>query len=208
MTCDEIRKRLPDAAYDALPADQGATVAAHLRDCADCRRHAEELAHVRGLLRVEPTPPVRVDVAGVYRAAAAASATPVAALAAPGRGGWCGGRGAPSRHVRPPRIPRRGTPVRRALEGTARGTHDTAARCRHRAGAGPSPEEWRVANALLQALVDDARMRDAQYQQDVGRLREQIEDVQRLTARRWASAEKDIRALYLVHFSTAKGANP
>ena len=73
---------------------------------------------------------------------------------------------------------------------------------------GPSLDEWRVANALLQALVEDAKSRDVQHQEDVAQLRLLIDDLQRQTSRRWASAEKDIRTLYLAHFSTGKGANP
>jgi anti-sigma factor RsiW len=74
MNCDDLRHRLPDLAWDALEPDEGAAITAHLRDCPGCRRELEDLRQVRGLLDAAPTPPVQVDVAAVYRAAAADAA--------------------------------------------------------------------------------------------------------------------------------------
>jgi hypothetical protein len=207
MNCADLRDRLPELAYQTLPAEQQAVIAIHLRECPDCRRTLEELRHVRCLLDATAAPPVRVDVAGVYRAAAADEARRLKrwrrlALAACAAAaallvvvvGRLEFRVEAHQFV----VRWKAPPGPTAPEITP--VLPVASPC-------PTPEEWRVANALLQALVDDAKMRDVQ-QQDVARLRRQMEEFQRLTARRWASAENDIRALYVAHFSTGKGANP
>ena len=72
----------------------------------------------------------------------------------------------------------------------------------------PSPEEWRTANALLQALADDAKMRDLEHQQDIGRLRAEMEELRRQAMQRRVSTDRDIAALYTAQFSTGKGGNP
>ncbi len=212
MSCTDCRDRLPDLAYDALPPNEEATITAHLRECPACRRELEELRQVRSLLDAAPAPPARVAVAAVYRSAAADEARRLRrwrrlALAA------CAAAAAlllilvsrlefgveahqfVVRWQTPP-TPETPTPAPQVVVAPPV------------APPGPSPEEWRVVNALLQALVDDAKMRDVQQQQGVARLAAQIDELQRQSTRRWASAESDIRALYAAHFSTTKGGNP
>ncbi len=212
MNCADCRARLPDVAYDSLPAGERTTVAAHLRDCPECRRQVEELRQVRGLIDAAPTPPVRVDVAAVYRSAAAEEVRRLrrwrrlaltACAAAAALLLFVFGRiefrvEAHQFVVRwkappPPETPAPSPPeVAVAPPASA---------------PGPSPAEWRVVNALLQALVDDAKLRDVQQQQDLARLRERIDELQRQTSRRWASAEQKITALYNALLTTSKGEN-
>jgi hypothetical protein len=60
----------------------------------------------------------------------------------------------------------------------------------------------------VQALVDDGKLRDLQHQQDIAKLRDRIDQLQRLMTTRWASAQEAIHTLYLAQFPTQKGANP
>jgi hypothetical protein len=211
MNCADCRPRLPDAAYDSLAADEQAAVVAHLRDCAECRRQMEELRQVRGLIDAAPTPSVRVDVAGVYRSAAAEEVRRLRrwrrlALTA------CAAAAALLVFVFG-RIELRIDAHQFVVRWKAPPALETHAPAPQVAVAhpapppGPSAEEWRIANALVQALVDDAKLRDVQQQQDLARLGERIDELQRQTSRRWAAAEQRITALYNALLTTSKGGN-
>jgi hypothetical protein len=213
MNCDDLRHRLPDLAWDALEPGERGPITAHLRDCPGCRRELEELRQVRGLLDAAPTPPVQVDVAAVYRSAAAdaarrsrrwrrvalAACVAAAALLLVLVGRLEFRLEAHQFVVRwkappPPETP---APSPQIVAVTPLA-----------APTGPSPEEWRVVNALLQALVDDGKLRDLQHQQDIAKLRDRIDQLQRQMTTRWASAQEAIHTLYIAQFPTRKGDNP
>jgi hypothetical protein len=212
MNCAEVRERLADAAYDALPAEEQSLVGAHVRGCPECRRQAEELRQVRVLLDAAPAPLVRVDMDDIYRTAAAAAESRrlrrwrrlalAACAAAAALLLFVSGRLEVRVDAHQLVVRWKAAPAPEAPAPTSPAVAAAAP-----PAPGPSPAEWRVANALLQALVDDAKLRDVQHQQDVTRLRAQIEELQRQTTRRWALAEQKITALYNALLTTAKGAN-
>jgi hypothetical protein len=54
MTCTDVRKLLPDRALGDLDAEPAAEVAAHLRECADCRAEDGAFGRTLGALRAAP----------------------------------------------------------------------------------------------------------------------------------------------------------
>ena len=54
MTCTDVRKMLPDRALGDLDAEPAAEVAAHLRECADCRAADGAFGRTLGMLRAAP----------------------------------------------------------------------------------------------------------------------------------------------------------
>ena len=54
MNCEEVRELIESHALDALPRDEALNVRAHLRECADCRAHAEDSQRLAQLLRLSP----------------------------------------------------------------------------------------------------------------------------------------------------------
>jgi anti-sigma factor RsiW len=70
--CTAVRPLLPEAVYGDLSPDRADAVRRHLAACAGCRAEFAALQEVRDALGAAPAPPpVRVDVARVYREAAA-----------------------------------------------------------------------------------------------------------------------------------------
>jgi anti-sigma factor RsiW len=71
MTCSEIRDRLALLVYGDLPPQETAQVRDHLQACPACRHEEAALRQVRHLLDAVPAPRVSIDLAGLYRQAAA-----------------------------------------------------------------------------------------------------------------------------------------
>jgi len=213
MNCADLRDRLPELAYDALAPEEQTQMTDHLRDCLHCRRELEELRQVRGLLDAAPVPVVRVDAAAVYRAAAAAEKRRFRrwrrlALAA-------GAVAAALLLVLLGRLEVRLEAHQFVLRWQAPPAPETPAAPAPQTPAAaasspthPDPREWQDVNVLLQALVEDARMRDVQHQQDMTRLRAQIEELRRQNVRRLTAAAQQESAHFIAQIPTRKGANP
>ncbi|HEY1379538.1 MAG TPA: zf-HC2 domain-containing protein [Gemmataceae bacterium] len=207
MTCPDVRPLLPAHVYGDLPPDEAAAVAGHVRDCPACRAESAALAEVRLALDATPTPPVRVDVPGLFHAAAdrqarsarrwRRAAVAAAALAAGlvvvlglrlhvtvGTGHITIAWGEPrelSREAPPSAV----APV--PLAGGSRLNEDF-------------DDRLRLQQELIHALAADVEDRDRRRAAETDAIRGRLDAVQRLAAQRWAEAERWMNALYVAQF--------
>jgi hypothetical protein len=211
MTCHDARDLLPDLAFGGTDPDRGKALEAHLAGCAACRRELHELRHVRGLLAAVPPPDVRVDVAALYRAAAAREARRARrwrrlALAA--------GAAAAAAVVLAvgARLEVRVGDRQVVLRWGAGPTPEAPpapAPVAHAAPPLPAPaaseEQLRLLGELVDALAADARDRDLRTRAELTRLRTLLVELGERDARRWSAAERDIDAMYAAQFGRKKG---
>src|SRR5262245_47861708 len=72
MNCEQVRALLPERAYCELPAAQQGELLQHLSTCPACAGASRDLDALRQCLDAAPEPAARVDLAALYREAAAA----------------------------------------------------------------------------------------------------------------------------------------
>jgi hypothetical protein len=220
MNCQQVRDALPEFLYGGLTPDAAARIDAHLNDCPACRRDAEGLRCVRRLLAAAPAPEPRVDAPALCRKAAELQARRLrfwrraAAAAVLVTAASLGLALVPRLEVRlsgqelavrwgrpeaPPAPPPPADPSPRADPTPPKGD------------SSPSPaseERMRVLSELVQALAEDGRKRDYDHAQEVARLRDQLHELERQSARRCAATERDVEALYATQFKSQKGEKP
>jgi hypothetical protein len=208
MNCADARELLPLCAYDDLPADRRASLDRHLAGCPICHRELAELREVRSLLDATPAPLIQVDVAEVHRCAAADAARRVrrwrrlavaglAAAAALLLVVWSGlecrveGHQFVLRWGAPPPAPEPPPP---APIVQAKPTLPPEAEAR-----------LRLLSELVNALAADAAQRDASQRAEVAALQARLDRLRQQDLARWATLERDVRALYNAHFPNRKG---
>ncbi len=210
MNCADVRARLPALLYGDLPADEADPIRQHLARCASCREEHATVARVRRLLDAVPAPAVTVDLARLYREAAAQQdrrlrrwrRVACAALAAAAavvltlllsrmevrldanqvvlRWG-----AVPAPPETPPPAPRPEPPVVATLPT---------------ASIAEIEQELRLLNELVQALSNDADSRDERRQREIARLRGQVQVLQQQMTVLRLTTEKDVAALYAAQF--------
>ncbi len=194
MNCSQARDRLPDLLYPDAPRDGRGEVEKHLGGCPDCRREMEDLRRVRGLLRAAPAPPeVAVDVAALYRAAAdrqarrlrrwrraAAALAGVAALLLVGLASGLEVRVGADQVVLRWGAAAPQEPLPAPAPSAPVPSHD---------------DRTRVLSELVQALALEVQRNDVDRQQELARLRGELDDLRRQDLRRWALTERDLAAL-------------
>lgn len=212
MNCTEVCTRLPAWLAGDLPADEMSQLNAHLADCPSCRQEQTALIEVRRLLDAVPTPAVAVDLARLYRDAAerqrrrlrrwrrlacasvAAAAVLLLALLLARMEvrldghqlvvRW-GGDPAPEQPTPP-------APTPQVVE---------------RVVAAPSPatveieQQLRLLTELVQALSHDADLHAERRQQEMSRLRNEVQGLQQQLTQLRLATEKDVAALYAAQFS-------
>jgi hypothetical protein len=216
MNCPEVRAHLPGLLYDDLNPDEVAAVEHHLTTCPACRRERDALERVRQALAAVPAPAVQIDLPRLYRQAAelharrarrwrraaltlgAVAALLLFAVLLRLRVGLEGRRLVVSWGEVPP------APLRAA----GREREDPAPPVRI---VGRKPRSARnlearlvVVNQLVHALAADVEGRDDQQQQQLDRLRVQLEGLRRTLDRRWTETERSVSALYAAQFRLPK----
>jgi hypothetical protein len=203
MTCTEIRAQLPLYLYGDLSGDESAAVVTHLHECPECRFELAELRRTRTALDELPTPPVRVDVAGMsvtlaerrvrrWRRLALAGVALAACLLVGfalrlnvtiGDGrlliAWSeASRGHESpENLNSPAAHAAGSPRLDALD-----------------------ERLQLQEQLTRALIADLDARDCRLAADLEAVRQQVIAVGQFAARQWAEAERTMSALYVAQF--------
>jgi anti-sigma factor RsiW len=204
MTCSDVRRLLPIHAYGDLSPAEAAVVADHLRECVACRAEAGALDQVRSALDVAPTPPVRVDVATLFRrdadrrarrwrrlaiagAALAAGLLLVVTLrlhVTIGHGqlviGWRAETslsGEPKATTVAPPAVASGSPLNNHLD-----------------------DRLKLLQELTAGLAADVDARDRQRQAEIAAVHARLDAVQRAQTVRWADAERTMSALYVAQF--------
>lgn len=217
MNCAEVLDRLALLVYGDLSVAETALVEAHLADCASCRTKRSELDRVRLALDSVPVRNLQINMNALYqrlagrevsrarrwRRAALAIATAAAALLI----ALVGFR----LHVR---VQKHELLVR---WGEAQTTEAPTAR---RSVEGPPavpkvPEptslrdEVHTLAELIQAVAADVDSRDRGRQQEAAALQARVESLQQQLARLQSATERDVAALYAVHFPpNPKGVRP
>lgn len=209
MNCTDARARLPALLYGDLSADEASQVQAHLARCPSCQKESAALAQVGRLLDAVPAPAVAVDLPQLYREAAERRQrrlrrwrrVAVASLAAAAvvlvvflsrvevrldahqlvlRWG-----AAPA----PPEVPSPPAPLPPPVVVAA-----------PTASADEVEHQLRLLTDLVQALSNDADLRDARRQQEMTRLRAQVQSLQQQLTQLRLVTEKDVAALYTAQF--------
>jgi hypothetical protein len=218
MNCTDVRARLPALLYGDLPSGEADQVRLHLGRCDSCRNEYAALADVGRLLDAVPAPAVTVDLAGLYREAAAresrrlgrwrriawaALATAAAVVLALLLSRvevrldanqvvvrW----GAVPVPPEPPPAPRPEPPVIAVAQ-----TAPTA----------EIEQQLRLLNEVVQTLSNDADSRDERHRNEIDRLRAQVTALQRQLADLRLATEKDVADLYATQIpEKEKGASP
>jgi anti-sigma factor RsiW len=224
VNCTEVRAALPGLLYEDLPPDDRVPLDQHLAGCPACRAELAELQRLTNLLDAIPPPPVNVAVADVYRLVADRQTLRLrrwrrvaltAGLAAAVLLACLFGRGLEARFESHQFVLRWGTPPPLPVA-------EVPAPVPAPPIPVPAPKEpttlvslpadaeerLRLLQALVQALADDATSRDLQHQLEVARLRAEVADLRRQDFDRWATVERDVRALYSAYVLTRKGNEP
>jgi hypothetical protein len=219
MNCADVRLRLPALLYGDLSADEARAVRAHLARCPSCQREQAGVAEVRRLLDAVPAPAVAVDLPRLYREAAARHErrlrrwrrVALASLAAAAAVlltvllsrleirldshqlvlRWGDVAAAPEVHPSPPSMPQ---PQERSLAAaSAPLTADVE-------------QQLRLLTDLVQALSNDADLRDDRRREEIARLRGQMQYLQQQITQLRLTTEKDLSALYAAQLpEKAKG---
>jgi hypothetical protein len=207
MNCAAVRARLASLLYGDLPAVEADEVRQHLTRCPSCREEQTAIAQLRPLLDAVPAPAVAVDLPRLYRDAAAGQArrlrrwrgAAVAALAAAAAVivallvsrlemrmdahqlvlRW-GAVPAPPDQAPPPAPPREERPI---IPAPVVSTAEVE-------------QQLRLLRELVQAVSNDADLRDERRQQEIAQLRGRMHGLeQQMTQLRLATA-RDVSALY------------
>jgi hypothetical protein len=214
MNCPEVRAALPEYVYGEMAPEAEAQLAAHLKTCPGCEGEAAGLRQVRRLLAAAPAPEVRVNAPQLYRKAAerqsrrvrrwrraalTACAAVVLLAAATALARLEIHVGASELVVRwgPAPVPTPPAPMVQVPPSAV-----------ERPDLSSIEDRLHLLGELTQALAEDGRERDAQREQEIARLREQIRQWQGLSAQRLNAMEKDFDALYVAQFPSRKGGNP
>jgi hypothetical protein len=213
MNCADVRLRLAALLYGDLPDDEASEVRAHLARCPSCRREQVRIAEVSRLLDAVPAPPVAVDLSRLYREAAvrherrlrrwrrvglialAAAAAVLFAVLIPRLEvrvdanqvvvRWGDVAAPPQPHPPPPRPPQ---PEERSVAAAPP------------ASTADVEQQLRLLTELVQALSNDADLRDGRRQEEMSALRARVESLQQqITQLRLATA-RDVSALYAAQF--------
>jgi hypothetical protein len=224
VNCTEARAALPGLLYEEWSPDERFALEQHVGACPACRAERDELHRLTNLLDASPTPPVSVDVAEIYRLVAERQALRLrrwrraalsAGLAAAVLLACLFGRGLEAHFESHQFVLRWGSPPVPVAEGPAPVPSPPIPAPPPPKEPTPPPslpadaeERLRLLNALVQALADDANSRDLRHQVEVARLRAEVEDLRRQDFERWATVERDLRALYNAYVLTRKGNEP
>ncbi len=219
MNCANVRAYLPALLYGDLPANEVEAFRQHLAGCPSCRNEYATIGQLRRLLDTVPAPAVTVDLPRLYRDAAEQQARRLrrwrriacASLAAAAavvltvllsrmevrldanqvvlRWG-----AVPEPPAPPPPAPRQEPPGITIAAATSTAEID---------------QELRLLNDVVQTLSNDADSRDERRQQEIGRLRAQMQSLQQQVNEMRLATEKDVAALYSARFpEKEKGASP
>jgi hypothetical protein len=216
MNCTEVRSRLAGLEYGDLPTDEANAVRAHLVYCPDCQAEQARLTQVRSLLDEAPTSPVRVDLPRLYREAAdqqmrrlrrlrrlAFAAVAAAAVIVIGvflsrievrldsgqlvvRWGTVPAREEPAP---PPSVPSPAPPTVAVSPVTS--TADLE-------------QQLYLLTELVQAISNDADLRDEKRQRELSVLRTRVQALQEQLTELRLTTEKDVSALYSAQFPNSK----
>jgi hypothetical protein len=222
VNCSEVRARLPYLLYDDLSAEERLLLDQHLAGCAGCEAERAELQHLTACLDATPTPAVHVDVAEVYRRVTERQGRRlrrwrrlalISGIAALLMLSTLFGRNMEVRVESHQVIVSWGTAPRPADHPEPVPSTSTQVSTPKELPPAPSlpaesEERLRLLQALVQALADDATTRDLTHQQEVARLRAEVDDLRRQDFERWSSVERDLRALYGAYVLTRKGNEP
>ncbi len=215
MNCDAARNFLPGLLYGDSSPEEAGQVQAHLDGCAACRAEQASLARTRRLLDAAPVASANVDVARLYREAAAlqerrlrcwrrlavatlAAAAAVVLLAlAPRLEVRCEAhqfvvRWGETPAPEPPALAPPEPPIVVA-------------------SAPPSAEvegRLRLLGDLVQALSNEVEARDGRRQQDMAALEAQVLALRRQAGELRLAVEKDVAALYTAQFPETKKGGP
>jgi Putative zinc-finger len=216
MNCSQLRNLLSEWLDGDVAPTTAVAVEAHLVACTECRREGEALKQVRQALDLVPPATAEVDLPQLYRTAAETQER----LARRWRRRACVGGGLaaalalfavlPALEVRieghqfvarwgsPPAVPSPVLPAPAPPEPAVE-------RIAFANTTAPDVEDrLRLLGDLVQMMADDAGKRDERRRRDLETLRAQLNDL-REQSRLWRlSAERDVAALYAVHFSQNK----
>jgi hypothetical protein len=216
MNCLQTREHLPELLYGGLAPEIATAVKTHLAGCGECRRELDALKQVRNALDAVPPVTAEVDLPGLYRAVAqtherrsrrwrrmtfalgglAAALVLLAIL--PSLEMRCEGHQfvvrwgtPPAPQPQPPPQPNAPEPEREHIQFVSTTAPDV-------------DEQLRLLSDLVQRLDDG----DKRHRQDVAALRIQVNDL-REQLRQWrVSMERDVAALYAIHFPETKKGKP
>jgi predicted anti-sigma-YlaC factor YlaD len=212
MNCADVRDRLALLLYGDLSAAETALAEAHLADCVSCRTKRLELDRVRRALDSVPARNPQINMNALYQrlaerqlfrarrwrrtalaiAAAAAALLLVAALRL---------------HVRVQKnelLVGWGETLETAPLSAARPPADSKT-----PDVASLREEVHTLAELVQAVAADVDSRDRGRQQDQAALQARLESLQEAFTRLQSATERDVAALYAVHFPpNSKGVTP
>jgi anti-sigma factor RsiW len=223
VNCTEARAALPGLVYADLTLEERLPLDQHLAGCSACRAELVELQRLMDLLDATPTPPVKVEAADVFRQVAERQILRLrrwrrvalsAGLAAAVLLACLFGRGVEARFEAHQFVLRWGTAPAPVAEGPTPVPSPPNPVPTPKVPSAPATlpadaeERLRLLEALVQALADDATSRDVRHQLEVARLRGEVDDLRRQDFDRWASVERDVRAIYNAYVLTRKGNEP
>jgi hypothetical protein len=219
MNCADARARLAALLYGDLPDGEARDVRHHLGRCDSCRNEYAALADVGRLLDAVPAPAVTVDLAGLYREAAARQSRRLRRWR---RVAWASLAAAAavvltlllSRvelrldanqvSVRWGAAPAPPEPLPPAPHPEPRVIAVTQA-----ASTTEIEQQLRLLNEVVQTLSNDADSRDERHRNEIDRLRAQVTALQRQLADLRLATEKDVADLYATQIpEKEKGASP
>jgi hypothetical protein len=219
MNCADARPLLPGLLHGDLPPDEAARLRAHLAACPACAAERREVHRLALLLDALPAPPVRVDLAGLYREAAARQDVRLrrwrrAALAA------CAAAAAVVAVVALSRLEVRVEPHQVVLRwGEVPPDAPAPAPLappdeRPPAVAYPPPsaeveDRLRLIGDLLLAMEAEAERSDDRRDRDLAALRAEVQELHRQLAVMRMTTNRDVAALYAALFpDQRKGESP
>jgi anti-sigma factor RsiW len=214
MSCNPFREQLPLLLYGDLPAEQAEQLKQHLANCAGCGGEYAALQRLREWLNEVPVPIAQVDVRRIYAvasdrqrrtarrwrylAAVAACAAAVLLLVAVTR---CEVRVSGQQLVlRWGNVPGPATleADRNVAPAVVQVVQPPAA----------MEDQLQLLKELARALAKDVDSRDQKQRQELARLTQRLNDLQRLTNQQRLATDRDVAALYTAFFgSKVKGTN-
>jgi anti-sigma factor RsiW len=215
MNCAEVRGLLPLVASGDLDSERRAAVTGHLASCPACRRELTAIQEIGHILDSVPGPSIRMDVGMLYRKAAEAQHRrlrrwraaacilgAVAALLLVVFGLRLEVRVEAHQLVlRWGEVPETVQPPLGPVPAPIVNVPPPAV---------PETNEARVQllGDLVRALASDVETRDYDRQQELARLRAEVEALRRQALQRWTATERDVAALYAAQFLLTKGKGP
>jgi Putative zinc-finger len=222
MNCTQAAEQLAVLVYGDLEPARAAEVQEHLRGCPACRAERRALEEVRRLLGRDGTPPVRIDLARLYRDSAARQtlklgrwrrAVAVCGAAAAVAAVCLAGLRLQVRLDRDQLVLSWGTPARSASQSaearsqasadkTARPDSLESAGARAAAPESKTPrtveEQLLLLTRLVHAVADDVQSLEHRQNESAAHFRTRLEGVQEQTLRRCAALEHQVDALYVL----------